>query len=350
MKTIDDIDFTGKSVLIRCDYNVPLDHETLTDEEDDKIEFSLGTIRKILEGQAKFILLISHLGRPNGEFNEKFSLRPVQRKIEEYLGFDVKLIKNIEDIKTIKEDQTTELAILENIRFWKEEKESNDFFAEKIASGFDVYVNNAFSVCHRDHASLTKFPEFCLERCAGRLLAEEVKHLEIVKYNPQRPAVAIIGGAKIETKLPVIETLAKEYDTVLVAGKTANEALDKIISFPENVFLPVDFSPESESEARLDIGEKTQAIFIDKIKQAKTIVWNGPLGMFEREDCAIGTKIIAKAIINNKEAFKLVGGGETIAAINYFVNPDDFNYVSMSGGAMLDFLAGKELPGLKALE
>ncbi len=350
MKTIEDIDFTGKSVLIRCDYNVPMEGKTLTDEEDDKIEFSLGTIRKILENQAKFILLVSHLGRPNGKFNEKFSMKPVQKKLEEYLGLDVELIKDIEDIKVVKENQTTELAILENIRFWKEEKESNDLFAEKIASGFDVYVNNAFSVCHRNHASLTKFPEFCKERCAGKLLAEEVRNLEIVKYNPKRPAVAIIGGAKIKTKLPVIETLAKEYDSVLVAGKTANEALDKIISFPENVFLPIDFSPKSESEARLDIGEKTRTMFIDKINQAKTIIWNGPLGMFERGDCALGTKAVAKAITENKKAFKLVGGGETVAAVNYFTNPEDFDYMSMSGGAMLDFLAGKELPGLKALE
>jgi len=349
MKTIDDIDFVGKSVLIRCDYNVPMEDKILTDEEDDKIEFSLETIRTVLEKEARFILLTSHLGRPEGKYNEDLSIEPVRKKLEEYLGLEIKLIKNIEDIKEVKADQTIELAILENLRFWKGEEESNDLFAEKIASGFDVYINNAFSVCHRDHASLTKFPEFCLEKCAGRLLAKEVENLKIVKYNPQKPAVAIIGGAKIKTKLPVIENLAKEYDSILVGGKTANEALDKMMSFPENVFLPIDFSPKEEANARLDIGEETIKMFIDKINQAKTIVWNGPLGMFEKADCSMGTKEITRAIIENKEAFKLVGGGETIEAVNYFFNVKDFNYASMSGGAMLEFLSAKELPGLKAL-
>lgn len=351
MKTIDDIDFVGKTVIMRCDFNVPLDDKILTDEEDDKIEGALPTIRQILEKEARFILLVSHLGRPEGNgFDENFSLEPVRKTLEKYLGLEVKPIKNIEDIKVVKNDNKTELALLENIRFWKEEEESDDRFAEKVASGFDVYVNDAFSVSHRDHASLTKFPEFCLERCAGRLLAEEVKNLELVKENPEKPAIAIIGGSKIETKLPVIENLAKEYTFVLVGGKVANEALDKELSFPENVILPVDFSPETETQSRLDIGEKTREIFIDKINQAKTIIWNGPLGMFEKEEYSLGTKEITQAIIQNKEAFKLVGGGETITAVNHFANVKDFSYVSMSGGAMLDFLSAEELPGIKALK
>ncbi len=350
MKIIKDLDFVGKNVLIRCDFNVPMENKIITDEEDDKIEFSLETIRMILEKEAKFILLVSHLGRPGGKFNENFSLEPIRKKIEEYSGLEVSLVKNIEDIKNTRDDQKIELAILENIRFWKEEEASDEDFAKKITNGFDVYVNNAFPVSHRDHASLTKFPKFCPEKCAGRLFAKELENLNKVKNNPQKPAVAIIGGSKIETKLPVIENLAKDYDSVLVGGKTANEALDKKMNFPENVILPIDFSPIQKAEARLDIGPKTRELFIEKINQAKTIIWNGPLGMFEDEDCAVGTKEIAQAIIANKEAFSLVGGGETITALNYFANVKDFDYVSMSGGAMLDFLAGKELPGIKALQ
>ncbi|MCK5080647.1 MAG: phosphoglycerate kinase [Candidatus Moranbacteria bacterium] len=350
MKTIDDIDFIAKNVLIRCDYNVPIEDKILTDEEDDKIEFSLETIRLILEKQAKFVLLVSHLGRPGGKFNENFSMEPVRKRLEEYLGLDVKLMKSLVEIKAVQEDPTIELALLENIRFWKEEEVSDENFAKKITEGFDVYVNNAFSVSHRDHASLTKFPKFCPEKCAGKLLAKEIENLNIVKDNPQKPAIAVIGGSKIETKLPVIENLAKDYDFVLVGGRTANEALDQKIDFSENVLLPVDFSPKERIKDRLDIGEKTRKMFIDKIKQAQTIVWNGPLGMFEEEECALGTKEIAEAIKSNSGAFKLAGGGETITALNYFADIKDFNYVSMSGGAMLDFLAGKELPGIQALQ
>jgi len=349
IKTTDDINFAGKSVLIRCDYNVPVVNGMISDKEDDKIEFSLNTIRKVVDDGAKFIMLVSHLGRPNGKFDERFSLNPVKWRLENYLKEKIILIERLEDIQKFKNDPFVKIVILENIRFWKEEESSDEVFAHNIASDFDVYINNAFSVCHRDHASLTKFPKFCAEKCVGDLLLKEFKSLSKAKKDPVKPAVAIIGGSKIETKLPVIKNLAKEYDFVLIGGKTANEALDKKIDFPENVILPVDFIP-IESVDRLDIGEKTQKIFIDKINKAKTIVWNGPLGMFEKEEYAIGTKEIAKAIVSNKKAFKLVGGGETIAAVNYFVDVADFDYVSMSGGAMLDFLAEKEMPGLKALE
>ena len=352
MKTISDLELNGKNVLIRCDYNVPLKNGSVADEEDDRIEFSVETIKEALEKEAKFILLVSHLGRPDGEIRQEFSLRPVRRRLQGYLGYlgvEVVLVKTIEEIEKVKKEGV-KLALLENIRFWPEEEASDNEFAKKIASGFDIYVNNAFPVSHRDHASLTKFPKYCAEKCVGHLFAKEIENLEKVKKNPKKPAVAIIGGAKIQTKLPVIETMAKNYDYVLVGGMTANEALDQNLNFPENVLLPVDFAPLGKQDQRLDIGEKTQKMFIEKIEEAKTIVWNGPMGLFEEEDSSYGTRNIVAAIGRNTRAFRLVGGGETIAALNYFSSPRHFNYVSMSGGAMLDYLAGKELPGIKALE
>ncbi len=350
MKSINEIDFENKKVLIRCDYNVPLNNGTIADEEDDRIEFSMDTVREILEKKAKFVLLVSHLGRPDGKFNEEFSLKPVKNRLQEYLGYlgvEVVLVKDLEELESVK--NTGKIALFENIRFWPEEELSDEVFAEKIMSGIDIYVNNAFPVSHRDHSSITKFPKYASEKCAGHLFLKEIENLDKVKGNPKEPAIAIIGGAKIETKLPVIETLAKNYEFVLVGGKTANEALDQGLSFSENVILPVDFSPREKETERIDIGEKTQAIFIDKINKAQTIVWNGPLGLFEKEEASLGTRNIITAITRNTKAFKLVGGGETIAALNYFNNGKNFNYVSMSGGAMLDYLAGKEIPGIKAL-
>ena len=351
MKKINELDLKGKSIIIRCDYNVPITEGILSDQEDDRIEFSLDSIKEAINQEAKFILLISHLGRPEGERDQKFSLKPVQKRLQEYLGYlgvEVNLAKDLEEVRDFR-DNNHKIVLLENIRFWPEEKESNIEFAKEIAEGFDVYVNNAFPVSHRDHASITKVPQFCKERCVGNLFVKEIENLTKVKENPQKPAVAIIGGAKIETKLPVIKELALKYDFVLVGGKTANEALDKGMSFPENVILPIDFAPQDKTEERLDIGPKTQQIFIDKINQAKTVVWNGPLGLFEKEESSFGTQNIIAAITKNTQAFSLVGGGETIAALNRFSSAKHFNYVSMSGGAMLDFLADKELPGIKAI-
>lgn len=351
MKTINEVDFKDKSVLIRCDFNVPLKNGTVSDEEDDRIEFSVDTVRDVLEKEAKFILLVSHLGRPNGEVNKDLSLKPVRNRLQEYLGYlgvEVVLIDSPEEIKEARENGAR-IALLENIRFWPEEESSDEGFAEKIMDGLDIYVNNAFPVSHRNHSSITKFPKYASEKCVGNLFAKEIENLDKVKGDPKEPAVAIIGGAKIQTKLPVIETLAQNYEFVLVGGKTANEALDQELKFPENVILPVDFAPKSKEDQRLDIGEKTQAIFIDKIKEAKTIVWNGPMGFFEERESSFGTMNIAAAIARNTNAFRLIGGGETIAALNYYSSPKHFDYVSMSGGAMLDYLAGKELPGIKAL-
>jgi 3-phosphoglycerate kinase len=352
MKKINEVELKEKNILIRCDYNVPISKGILSDEEDDRIEFSLDTIKEALNQEANFILLISHLGRPGGKFDEKYSLKSVRIRLQEYLGYlgvEVVLVDTPDKIAEVKASGA-KIALLENIRFWPEEENSDEKFAKRIAGDFDVYVNNAFPVSHRDHSSISKFPKFCSEKCIGNLFAKEVENLEKVKENPEKPAVAVIGGAKIETKLAVIEKFAKNYDFVLVGGKTANEALDRKIDFPENVILPIDFSPTEKAGERLDIGEKTINIFVEKISQAKTVVWNGPMGLFEKEESALGTRSVISAIVKNERAFSLIGGGETISALNHFSSPRHFDYVSMSGGAMLDFLAGKELAGIKALQ
>ncbi len=352
MKTIKEIEFKDKSVLIRCDFNVPLKDGSVTEEEDDRIEFSINTIREILEKNPKSILLVSHLGRPEGKINKDFSLKPVRKRLQEYLGYlgvEVVLINSLEEIKETRKNGVR-IALLENVRFWPEEENSDENFAEKIMEGIDVYVNNAFPVSHRNHSSITKFPNYASEKCIGKLFAKEIENLDKVKGDPREPAVAVIGGAKIKTKLPVIRTLAKSYEFVLVGGKTANEALDQGLDFPDNVILPVDFAPRGKEDQRLDIGEKTQTIFIEKIEKARTIIWNGPLGLFEERESSFGTMNIAVAITKNTKAFRLVGGGETVAALNYYSSSKHFDYVSMSGGAMLDYLAGKELPGIKVLQ
>jgi phosphoglycerate kinase len=290
------------------------------------------------------------LGRPEGEKKAELSLRPIKNKLEKLLGSEIGLVDDIDDIASALENASGgKIMLLENIRYWKQEKEGDENFARKIAGKFDVYVNDAFSASHRDHTSITKFPVFCKEKAAGILFVKELENLSDIKDSPQKPAVAVIGGAKIKTKLPVIETLEKNYDYILVGGMTANEALDEKLSFSQKVVLPKDFSPESKREQRLDIGKNTVEEFVSKIKEAETIVWNGPLGMFEASDCSYGTKSVIDAIVSNRKAFSLVGGGETLEAINKFSSLQEFDYVSMSGGAMLEFLAGKTLPGLKAL-
>ena len=352
MKNLEDLDFKNKKVLVRCDFNVPIEEGKI--EEDERIVSALETINFLLEQNPKMLLLVSHLGKPKGKFQEEFSLKIVKTKLEEYLKKEIELVSDLEVLEVLKEKkepgELQKLYLLENIRFWPEEEAGDQDFAKKICAGFDVYVNDAFSVSHRAHASVAIFPQLVREKCAGKLFEKEIGALSKLLSPQNHPAIAIIGGAKIETKLPTIDFLKKVYDAVLVGGKIANEALDQKIDLGENVFLPVDFSPEEEKESRFDIGSKTVETFCEKIVSAKTIIWNGPLGMFEKTEYAAGTEKIARAIGENRTAFKVVGGGETIEAVKKFQSFIDFDYVSMSGGAMLEFLSGQELPGVKALE
>ncbi len=351
MKTIRDIDFKGKKVLIRTDYNVPLKDGIILEEQ--RIVASLRTLEEILSQRPAAILIISHLGKPEGKPNLEFSLLPVAQKLEELIGFQVELLDDYRKMQQYCKNYKNEvdkICLLENVRFWPEEEAGDESFAKEIARYFDVFVNDAFSVSHRDHASVTKMPQFIPEKAIGILFEEELTNLSKIKDNPAHPAVAIIGGAKIQTKLPIIEFLSKKYDFVLVGGMIANEVLDERLDLGKNVLLPVDFGPKGRETERVDIGQKTIQLFYYKIQDAQTIVWNGPLGKFEEEDCAQGTQRIIEAIRLNQIAHKVVGGGETIEALNIYGDLSIFNYVSMSGGAMLEFLSGKELPGITALK
>ncbi|MFO7807640.1 MAG: phosphoglycerate kinase [Candidatus Moraniibacteriota bacterium] len=348
MQKITDINLKDKKVIIRSDFNVGIKNGEITEEI--RIIKALETIKHAKE-EAECVMLVSHLGRPEGEKKKEFSLIPIKDKLEELLQEKIELVENIDDISlALAKSSNGKILLLENIRYWKQEKEGDEDFAQEIAGNFDVYVNDAFSASHRDHSSITKFPAFCKERAAGILFAKEFENLSNAKESPQKPAVAIIGGAKIKTKLPVIETLEKNYDYILVGGMTANEALDEKISFSEKVLLPKDFSPKGKEEQRLDIGEETVKEFVSKIEEVKTIIWNGPLGMFEADDCSSGTKGVIDAIESNKQAFSLIGGGETLEAVNRFSSLENFDYVSMSGGAMLEFLSGESLPGVEAIK
>ncbi len=349
MKTLKEVNFKDKKVVLRCDFNVPIEDGVVTENE--RIKEALRTIDYILDQGPKMLLLISHLGRPNGKEVSEFSLEPVYKELKELTGEEIVNVKNIKEMKLLqgKEGEFRRMYFLENIRFWPEEELADEEFAEEVMAGVDVYVNDAFSTSHRNHASLTKFPKFAAEKCIGFLFEEELSELAKVKDNPQKPSVAIIGGAKIETKLPVIEKLLENYDWILVGGKVANEVLDKGLNLGKKVILPIDFSPENEQEKRFDIGPKTLEKFEEKIKEANFILYNGPLGMFEEDKYAIGTKRVIKMVSKNKDAYKVVGGGETVEAIEEFGSLKGFDYVSMGGGAMLEFLGGKELPGIKAL-
>jgi phosphoglycerate kinase len=347
MKNIKEVNLTGKRVILRAEFNVPIKKGKILD--DTRIMQSIKTIKYILDQRPKVLLLVSHLGRPEGKFVPDLSLEPVRLKLEKRLNQKIIKIDKLEELDKVKNDLKG-IFLLENIRFWSEEKDGDEDFSRSVAEGFDIYINDCFSASHRTHASLVGFPKFTKEKCAGLLFFEEYEKLCQVRDNPKHPAVMIIGGAKIETKLPVIENVKKIYDFILVGGMIANEALDRKMNLGEKVILPVDFSPKEKIDQRLDIGPATLVSFEDKINAAKTIVWNGPPGKFEDEDAANGTKKVIEAIVQNKEALKVIGGGETLEAVKKFSRFELFDYVSMSGGAMLEFLSGKELPGIKALE
>ncbi len=351
MKTIEEINIRNRRIILRAGFNVPLD-ETGNILDDTRLRAGAETIDFIMKKKPKMLLVVSHLGRPRGKIVPRLSLRILVPKLEDILQRRVVLVEKLERLRAIRQAgvyDSEAIYLLENIRFWPAEKENDEVFAEDLAQGFGVYVNDAFSVAHREHASVVALPKFTKDKVAGLLFFKEYENLSKVKDRPKKPAVAIIGGAKIATKLPVVSYLAKKYSRVLVGGKVANEALDEKLSLPENVFLPVDFSPAEEAEKRLDIGPLTVDVFRREIEKARTIVWNGPLGKFEEEKASNGTKNIIRFIEENEKAFSLIGGGETLEAVKMFGHPENYSYISQAGGAMLEFLAGKKLPGIEAL-
>lgn len=345
MKTLKDFNFKNKRVLVRCDFNVPLSEkgEIL---DDFRIKQALATIKYLIEKGAK-VILMSHLGRPEGKVVENLRLTPIQEKLIEYLDLSVTkapdcLGKEIEE--WTKKMKPGEVLLLENLRFHKKEEENDERFAQNLAKLGDIFINDAFSVCHRSHASVVGITKY-LPSAAGFLLEREIKVLSQILENPKRPLVVIIGGKKVEDKTKVVENFSKTADFVLIGNLVAKEIKRGKIKIKSStkVFFPLD------SRNNLDIGPKTIKLFKEKIKKAKTIFWAGPLGKIEEKKYQKGTKEIAKAIIQSK-AFSVIGGGDTIEFLNKINLLEKFNYVSIGGGAMLKFLAGEKLPGIEALQ
>lgn len=386
-----DYNFQGKRVLLRTDFNVPIENGKVAD--DFRIQRSLETLNYLKKQGAK-IILISHLGRPQElkrkrERIKKFSLKPIQEKLQELLKEKIKFSKKIvgpQPKKEAKKLKAGEILLLENLRFEKGEEKNDKKFTEKLAELGEVFVNEAFSVCHRKHASIVGLPQI-LPHFIGFGLEKEIEVLSEISQNPKRPLVVIIGGVKIGSKIKVIERFLIKADHLLFGGQIANiilrvkgisigkpwptpeivKKIEKLNLTDLKVHLPVDVlaSPDEtgkiyiretgpgnvrKDEDIFDIGKETIDSFRGIIKEAKTIFWSGTLGRYENEKFARGTKEIAQVIVRNYDAFKVIGGGDTIAAVRKFDLLDKFSFVSTGGSAMLSFLAGEKLPGLEILK
>ena len=346
LRSIEEIDFSGKRVLVRVDFNVEM-----TNVGDVQEHFRFDIVKKTLDHLASFegvqIALLTHFGRPEGKRNGEYSTKRLALSVERALGKKIVFVDDCIGEKVteaLEKLGAGEVLLLENCRFYPEEESNDPDFAKKLAAPFELYVNEAFSVCHRAHASLVGVTAF-LPSYAGFQVAKEIEELKRVRFSPEHPAVAVIGGAKIETKLPLIQALAENYDCILVGGKIANEAIDQKISFPEKVLLPQDF----DSPLRLDIGPNTISYYIQIIQKAKTIVWNGPMGKFEEKPYDIGTDALLNAMLAT-DAYLVIGGGESLAVLEKAGVMEKVGFVSSGGGAMLEFLSGKPLPGLEALQ
>jgi 3-phosphoglycerate kinase len=346
MRSIEKVDFAGKKVLVRVDFNVEMNNIGEV-EEHFRFDIAKKTVDHILSFPGAKVALLTHFGRPDGKPVPEYSTGRLVPAAERALGRKLTFVDDCVGDKVIAALASLEegsAILLENVRFYAEEERDDMVFAERLARPFDLYVNDAFSVCHRAHASVSAVTKR-LPSCAGYRVLEEASRLDDVRFSPEHPAIAVIGGAKIETKLPLIHALESEYDCILVGGKIANEAIDQKIEFSEKVLLPKDF----DSDQRLDIGPNTIAYYTQIIKTAKTIVWNGPMGKFEEKPYDIGTGAILEAMIES-QAFVVIGGGESLAVIEHAGVYDKIGFVSSGGGAMLEYMGGKELPGLKALE
>lgn len=345
IKSISGVNVQNKRILVRCDFNVPLD-DGGNILDDFKIRKSLPTINYLIENNAK-VILMSHLGKPEGKFVETLALDKVNIRLEKLLRFAVKKTADCIGVETeskVNNLKPGEALLLENLRFHKGEEENSEEFAKEISKLGEIYVNDAFAECHRPYASMVSVPKY-LPHYAGLLLETEVENLNKILKNPARPVVALVGGAKPETKVAFIEKISETVDFVIVNSLIKKEIDDKNIKFkfPEKIVFP-----EGDMDL-LDINKETIKIFKGKILSAKTVFWNGPFGKFEDEKYQKGTLEVAKAIIKSK-AFSVVGGGETIEFLDKESILDKFSHISTGGGAMLEFLSGEELPGLKALE
>ena len=330
MKILKEAELSGKRVLLRGDLDVPIKDGEVG--EDYRIKALVPTLNYLLENRAQ-VLIIGHAGRPEGKLNPALSLKPIadwfSKELREKVGF-------FEDLRIGESENRA--SVLENLRFWEGEEENDPKFAQELAELGDLYVNDSFAASHRAHASIAGVPQH-LPAYAGLRLAEEVKELGGVLENPERPLVFILGGAKTETKAPLVSNFAEVADSVLLGGLLMfDQSLRKIT----RAVFPVD------AVETFDIGPETEKKFTEIVKNAKTVVWNGPMGKWEDDKYAAGTRAVAKSLAEHPGK-TIVGGGDTIAALSAFGLLEKMGYVSMGGGAMLEFLAGKELPGLKAL-
>ena len=390
-KTVKDICVKGKKVLVRCDFNVPLDeNKNITDET--RINAALPTIKYLLDNGAA-VILCSHLGRPKGEFNMKYSLAPVAKRLSEKLGFEVKLAKDVigEDAKKLAaEVKPGEAILLENVRFQPEEEKNDPAFAKELASMADLYVSDAFGTVHRAHASTAGVAAY-LPAVAGFLIGKELDFLGSAVENPKRPFVAILGGAKVKDKIGVITNLLEKVDTLIIGGgmaytfqKAMGKEIGKSLLDEERIDLAKDLMEKAKAKGvklllpvdnvcgsdfsndcniitvdadqgipadyeGMDIGPKSVKLFSDAIKEAKTVVWNGPMGVFEVPNFAKGTLAIATAMAES-DAITIIGGGDSAAAVTQMGLADRMSHISTGGGASLEFLEGKTLPGIAVLE
>lgn len=396
-KTVDDLQVKGKNVLVRCDFNVPLQDGVITDEN--RIVAALPTIQKLISEGAR-VILCSHLGKPK-EPSEEFSLAPVAKRLSEKLGQEVVFAADDEVVganakAAVAEMKDGDVVLLQNTRFRKEETKNGEEFSKDLASLADVYVNDAFGTSHRAHCSTVGVTQYVKECAVGYLMQKEIDYLGNAVNNPVRPFVAILGGAKVSDKINVINNLLEKVDTLIIGGGMAytffkamgysigkslleadkmDYALEMVKKAEEKgvkLLLPIDTvvakefgagkphhtveRPEnpadpfiSDDEEGFDIGEKTRALYADALKDAKTVVWNGPMGVFEIADYAEGTKAVAQALADI-DATTIIGGGDSAAAVNQMGYGDKMSHISTGGGASLEFLEGKELPGVVAAQ
>ena len=390
-KTVEDLNVNGKKVLVRCDFNVPLKEGKITD--DNRIVAALPTIKKLIDDGGK-VILCSHLGKPKAPTKDS-TLEPVAKKLSELLGKDV--VFAADDIvvgdnakSAISKMQNGDVVLLENTRFRKEETKNEEAFSKELASLCDVYVNDAFGSSHRAHCSTVGVTNFVEESAVGFLMQKEIEYLGNAINNPERPFVAILGGSKVSDKIDVINSLLEKVDVLIIGGGMAFtflkaqgheigkslleedkldyslEMLKKAEEKSVKLLLPIDVVEAKEfkndTEFRnvdvgsmsadfmgLDIGTKTGELYSDAVKNAKTVVWNGPMGVFEMENFSKGTIAVAESLANT-EAITIIGGGDSAAAVNQFGFGEKMSHISTGGGASLEFLEGKELPGVYAVQ
>ncbi len=390
MLFLQNLDFEGKNVFVRVDFNVPLDEEGNI-RDDTRIKAALPTIKYLLEQKAK-VIIASHLGRPKGKFIPEFSLKPVFKRLSKLIPQEVILAPDVigdEIIKLKKELKENQVLLLENLRFHPEETANDSTFAQLLAQEVDYYVNDAFGACHRAHASVVAITQYVKKSAAGFLVKKEIDYLSKAVHSPQKPYTAILGGVKVSDKIPVIENLLKKADAILIGGAMAytffkaqgfdvgrslveedkidlarlllNRAQEEKVNFllPSDHIVAAGADPGAEPKTvdsfplpsdlmGLDIGPKTVEKYSALLARARTIFWNGPMGVFEIDTFSQGTKKIAEAVANS-EALSIVGGGDSVAAVYESGVSDKISHISTGGGASLEFIANETLPGIEAL-